>query len=63
MRKGPIETPDAFEPGNTDYNPTDCTYDGIDHEEAYKKHKGTGGKIKEVTFVEGGVFGRIPQED
>jgi len=63
QRRGPIETPDDFVPGKDAYDATeDCTYDGLDGE-PYSKHKGTGGKIKEVTLDQEGVFGRVPQED
>lgn len=61
-KHGPIETPDNWIPGDDSVNPTDCTYDGLSGE-FYGKHKGSGGKIKEVTFVEEGAFGRIPSED
>lgn len=62
-KRGPISSPMEFIPGDLNTNSSaDCTYDGLDGA-PYDKHKGTGGKIEEVTFVKDGVFGRIPQED
>lgn len=62
-KRGPISTEMEWVPGSTSPDASgDCTYDGLDGE-PYSKHKGSGGKIEEVTFVKDGVFGRIPQED
>jgi hypothetical protein len=62
-KRGPIQSPDEWIPGSDKTSADgDCTYDGVDGPE-YSKHKGSGGKIKEVTFDKAGVFGRIPQED
>ena len=58
MKRGPILTPDEWIPGDNSTSGGDCTYDGVD---GYPK--GSGGKIKEVTFDKEGVFGRVPQED
>jgi len=58
-KRGPISSPMEFIPGANSTTPDgDCTYDGVDGYE-----KGSGGKLKEVTFVKEGVFGRIPQAD
>lgn len=57
-KRGPISSPMEFIPGDLNTTGDDCTYDGIDGYE-----KGSGGKIKEVTFIKEGTFGRIPSED
>lgn len=55
-KHGPIETPMTDIPGNPSQTTAEesCVYDGV---AGYPK--GSGGKLKEVTFDTGGAFGKV----
>ncbi len=56
MKSGPIQTVMQDIPGNpSDKSATEsCVYDGVP---GYPK--GSGGKVEEVTFEQGGAFGQV----
>lgn len=56
---GPIDSPMEQIPGSpTDINPSGNVYDGEPGLE-----KGSGGRIKEVTYYEEGAFGKVPMAE
>lgn len=58
-KHGPIDSPMEWVPGDPmDINPSDNIHDGEPGLE-----KGSGGRVEEVTYYEGGAFGKVPMAE